>query len=208
MKAIIAPLNEYFFNYEKYDGLNSLEKYFIKKHPSIFNWLISIQKQAWVKKVFQSAIFSYLLIPLIAIAVVILVTRIHIAILPQIITNFGKKDYFKIINKELQRETDKIVEPEKDLQKEVSVYKEKGYQLLIYYSPKLIPKDEEKRQIFFKKLEGLKKELGVLMVFEASNDSDIEEKIKELNIDISKSYFVKGEGFDLISTNRLNTSTP
>lgn len=44
------------------------------------------------------------------------------------------------------------------------------------------------------------------MVFEASTEADIEKMITELNIDISKSYFLKGEGFDLVSAKRLENT--
>jgi hypothetical protein len=202
MKAIIAPLNEYFYNYEKYDGLNSLEK-FAKRNPRFFIWLESIQKRDWVKNLFQSKPFAWFLLPLVAILTISMVIRVFINVMPKIVSNIGKKRYFKFINQELYKATDKIVDADIDIKEELTVFLRSGYKLLIYYNPNSLPKEEKKLKSFYEKLEGLKKELGVIMVFEASTDADIEKMIKELNIDVSKSYFVKGEGFDLVSAKRL-----
>ncbi len=184
MKAIIIPLNEYFYNFKKYDGRTPPQR-FIETRPLLYKFFRS---RAGEK------IFLAFLYPFAFILFCIIFGPIYI----YDCLRGGKKQANNKANKILDRMnkwTDKMTR--KDMKKFLQKFTNENFKLFLYYSDEMIPKNEKQRDLFFIRLEKMKEGLNLHHVFLANEQADVEEVMQLYGIDPDQSFFMSDGKIDL-----------
>lgn len=181
MKAIILPLNKYYFNFEKYDGTLPAERFW-RKHPMMH-------------KVFESKIIIYgIVYPVAFLLVLLFIGPVYLwHLIKSGKKNSRKKmeDILEILN-EWQEKL-----KSKNIYHVIAKIDRNNFSQIIYYSHDVVPKSKNNQESFFMQLELMKKKLNIAHVCEANSKEDIEKVISAFNINPQESFFMTDGKIDL-----------
>lgn len=191
MNAVILPLNEFFYNHQKYDGLNP--------------FAAIIHRHKWVKK-FVDSRFGYK--SFLFLVVYPLATSGFLFFLGPVYVYH----YLLSGKKRAKLKTDKFFAAmdrwdnrlkSKNIYSTVNFFKEKKMKVIVYYSTDTIPVTKKKQNEFFRKIDSMKQNLEVFHVFPANSKNDVEDVIRKFNIDPDQSFFMSDGNIDLGGYSRL-----
>ncbi len=188
MRAIIIPLNEYFYNYQKYDGKNPVEGFIYRR-----KWLYNFIKTKFGKKL----LLAIIVYPLVLFAFLFFFGPFYLyhLLLSRKNEAMEKAD---LIFDALDRWTDKITR--KDIIASLSIFERNEMNILVYFNDEMIPAKPKERDKFFQKPESMKQGLKVHHVFEANKKEDVEDVIQRFNINPNQSFFMSDGKIDLNPT--------
>ena len=178
MRAIVLPLNELFYNFEKYDGSTSGER-FNRKHPTYIKF---------VNSKFGGRIIKYCVAIPIGIALIVL---------------FAAPVYFFFIlrygyaraKSRMHAGMDKWVSISENKRKNIlpiiRKFRTDGHAVFVYYTSEMIPKKEKQKKMFFKKLLLMKRKLNISHLQLADTKEDIETLIWLFDIDRVEYFLMK-----------------
>ena len=184
MKSIIVPLNEFFFNWEKYDGTSPIENFW-KRNPLIYKVL----SQKYISVLIAATILSPFLLYY---TIIYLWYKIRI----------GSEKAMEIMNPIMDKFIDsypkfKFTQKHKNILPFLKKFQNNGYSLFIYYNDGMIPHGDNEKNEFYSKLENIKSQLNFKLVFNANTKFDIQDIIKTYNIDVNNSFFMTDGKIDL-----------
>lgn len=193
MKAIIVPLNKFFFNFEKYDGSNVPQRFW-RRHTKL--------QKLFSKKFFVTV---FVLLP----------TSIFILFyfMPVYLWHYiksGKKvalEKFGTAIESFQERAEKTKFLEsKDIYPVLRKFHGNGYSIFVYYTSSMIPEKKKKQKMFFEKLELMKEKLNIKLVLEANGKEDIERTLQTFDVTVSESFFMTDGIIDLSNYPQLEES--
>jgi hypothetical protein len=182
MRAIIIPLNEFFYNHDKYDGTTPPERFF-NRRPIFKKYFLETKVgEAILVYPFAFAVLAFYVAPF--------------------FTWHYLKSGYAIANSKCHVVAGKFEKALKKFQSKnifptIQIFQRKGYSLIVYYTSDMIPRKTKKRKIFFEKMELMKAKLKIAHIIEANSREDIEKAILSFNINVSESFFMTDGRIDL-----------
>lgn len=192
MQALIIPLNEYFFNHQKYDGMNPSVR-FIFKHKWLYNFSNTKPGKIFIK--------YFIALPLAILGTLFFLGPIylyHYILAGKKAANIKVDLTFAAMDKWMKKFE------RKNIQDSIAFFERNKMTLLVYYNAGMIPGKIVERKIFFKKIASMQSNLKVHHVFEANSKEDVEEVIKRFDLEPGKSFFISDGKIDLTLQAQLN----
>lgn len=186
MKVIIVPLNDYFYYYQKFDGLDLFErlKRWFKNIPT---WVVNIANSKGINSFFETKFGSFVLVFILAFPVFLILTLLFI--LPLHIWMLVK--HGSNAAAERNKYLEFLFNERVDVLGKIDSLKKEGFELIIYYNKKRIPRY---RNRFLRKIEMIRKGVKPLTIIQADEIIDISNLISEYKVDVKSSYFIS-DGF-------------
>ena len=195
MRAIIIPLNEYFFNHQKYDGKNPVEG-FIYRRPWLYKFIRTKHGGVLFKAI--------AMLPLALIGFLFFLGPIY---LYHLIVSGKKaaKDKVDSTFAAMDRWEYKI--RSKDIRPSLEVFEKNKMHILVYFNDDMIPVKAKERTKFFLKMETMKQSLKVHHVFRANIKEDVEAIMQKFEIDPSQSFFMSDGKINLTECRLLTKNS-
>ena len=196
--SIILPLNEYFYNHEKYDGLDRGED-FQKKHPHLIKFVQKIGDL----KYGNTILVIFLAIPIFIFAVAFYFGPIYCYRLISFRSHIKASEKLHTLMDKIDEHQNTYFKKRFNVKEALIKYEKFHITFFVYYNNSMIPRDEMKRISFFQKLDQMQKDLNVKFVFEANTKVDIENVISKFGITVSESLFISDGIIDLTGYKHL-----
>ena len=174
MLAIVLPLNEFFYNFKKYDGI-SREDRFDRNHPALVRFF-KTKTGEWVLK--------YLLaFPVFIFILVLFYLPIYTFFLIRCGHKKAKANMEVILLKYADKASAVMGKKRKDVHAMLSRCLIDNPVIFVYYTPEMIPKKRKNQKVFFKKLALMKKEFDIFHLQLVNKKDDNETMIWLFDID-------------------------
>lgn len=174
MRAVILPLNEFIYNFEKYDGSRRGDR-FDRNHPDLIKFS-NTKAGEWVMK-------YCIALPIFILLVVLFFLPAYLLFL----IRCGHKKNKSKLNAILDRMDDKanavINKKRKDVRFMLNRCLTDNAFIFVYYTPEMIPKKTRQRKRFYEKLALMKKGLNIFHVQLVNKKEDVETMIWLFDID-------------------------
>ena len=201
MRAIIIPLNKFFFNYEKYDGTIVAERFW-RRNQRLKKIIFGIDDTKIGNWIINYLIISPLILPFVI-----------VYFGPLFIKHFLKEGR-KNINEHMHHEVDLFEEKldrtkwmqKMDIFPFIRKYQLRQFAFFVYYTSDMIPKKEKRRKEFFEKLQLMKDKLNIVHVSEANTKADIENILTLYKVDANESFFMTDGNIDLSNYPMVETT--
>ncbi|MCX6292603.1 MAG: hypothetical protein NT126_12710 [Bacteroidetes bacterium] len=174
MRAVIFPLSEYLYHFEKYDGSSRRDR-FHKKYPFYLRFV-------------NTKFGITVMVICFGIPIIVLVTAVYfLPVYFFMILKFGYKNSKLKMNK-LVDDFGDMLDSISDKKREnifqsLNTIQSDGFSIFVYYTPSMIPSKKKQRRKFFEKLDLMKEKLKIAHVREVQSKEDIETMIWLFDID-------------------------
>lgn len=186
MKVVIVPLNKYFYDFNKFDG-SGLKDRIEKKLRHAPKWLKDLNESETLKSFTETKVGSFILKWFIAFPVFLIIAMLLILPLSLfMLFKYGRKNAVEKRNQYMES----VVNEREDILKRVGQLEAEGFKLIIYYNKNQIPTRQNRKDIFYNKIEKMKLAIKPLSVIEASEKLDILNIISHHQIETKNLMFV------------------